>query len=157
MTSDQNIMPVLKLKSMAHELRVSLTMVTISKFLLRAILRMSCLWANSREGWASPALKRQCTTPESTEFYEFYWNKSRSYLLTAGLDELIEQCLARNPDGLWRCLYCEFSSVHKHHLKNHCEAKHISGGGVECLQCGAISKTRKALAMHMSRKHKNSS
>ena len=99
----------------------------------------------------------QCTSPESTEFYEFYWNKSRSYLLTAGLDELIEQCLARNPDGLWRCLYCEFSSVHKHHLKNHCEAKHISGGGVECLHCGAISKTRKALAMHMSRKHKNSS
>ena len=99
----------------------------------------------------------QCTTPESTEFYEFDWNKSRSYLLTAGLDELIEQCLARNPDGLWRCLYCEFSSVHKHHLKNHCEAKHISGGGVECLHCGAISKTRKALAMHMSRKHKNSS
>ena len=98
-----------------------------------------------------------CTTSESTEFYEFYWNTSRSYLLTAGLDELIEQCLARNPDGLWRCLYCEFSSVHKHHLKNHCEAKHISGGGVECLHCGAISKTRKALAMHMSRKHKNSS
>ena len=87
----------------------------------------------------------------------FHWNKSRSYLLTAGLDELIEQCPARNPDGLWRCLYCEFSSVHKHHLKNHCEAKHISGGGVECLHCGAISKTRKALAMHMSRKHKNSS
>ena len=72
----------------------------------------------------------------------------------AGLDGLIEQCLERNPDGLWQCLYCQFSSVHKHHVKNHCEAKHISSGGVVCLNCGVTCPTRKALAMHMSRKHK---
>lgn len=76
------------------------------------------------------------------------------YWLNAGLDELIEQCLGRNPDGLWHCLYCQFSSLHKHHVKNHCEAKHISSGGVVCLNCGATCPTRKALAMHMSRKHK---
>merc|ERR1719234_2694768 len=72
-----------------------------------------------------------------------------------GLDELIEQCLGRNPDGLWQWLYCQFSALHKHHVKNHCEAKHVSSGGVVCLNCGATCPTRKALAMHMSRKHKH--
>ena len=88
------------------------------------------------------------------------WINNSTYtvfrLINAGLDELIERCLGRNPDdGLWHCLHCQFSSVHKHHVKNHCEAKHISSGGVLCLDCGVTCPTRKALAMHMSRKHKH--
>ena len=82
------------------------------------------------------------------------WLNALFTLMNAGLDELIEHCLGRNPDGLWQCLYCQFSSLHKHHVKNHCEAKHISSGGVVCLNCGVTCPTRKALAMHMSRKHK---
>ena len=85
------------------------------------------------------------------------WLNALFTLMNAGLDELIEHCLGRNPDGLWQCLYCQFSSLHKHHVKNHCEAKHISSGGVVCLNCGVTCPTRKALAMHMSRKHVNSS
>ena len=80
----------------------------------------------------------------------------QSVFTNAGLDEFIEQCLGRNADGLYQCLYCHFSSLHKQHVKNHCEAKHISGG-VVCPNCGMTCSTRKTLAMHMSRKHVNSS
>ena len=79
----------------------------------------------------------------------------QSVFTNAGLDEFIEQCLGRNADGLYQCLYCHFSSLHKQHVKNHCEAKHVSGG-VVCPNCGMTCSTRKTLAMHMSRKHVNS-
>lgn len=50
-------MPVRKLKSMAQELRVSLTIGTIELWWSKAILRMSVLWANNREAWPSTALE----------------------------------------------------------------------------------------------------
>jgi len=71
-----------------------------------------------------------------------------------GLDAQIEQCMERSGTGSWNCLYCDFTSAHKHHVKNHCEARHVSSGGVSCQYCGMVSPTRKALAMHISRKHR---
>ena len=56
MTSDQKTIPVLKLKSTAQEDLVLFT-IGVMLGLSRDSLRISVLWANSREGWPSLALQ----------------------------------------------------------------------------------------------------
>jgi len=45
--------------------------------------------------------------------------------------------------GLGHCLHCDFESLHKHHVKNHSEANHISSREVTCLICGLVCPKRK--------------
>lgn len=72
----------------------------------------------------------------------------------SGLDETIIQSMQKTENGVWFCLHCSFSSKHRHHVKNHVEARHIDSGGFICPECSTVCPTRKALAMHNSRKHK---
>ena len=72
-----------------------------------------------------------------------------------GLEDLVIQHVAKNQDKTFSCLICGKISRHLHHAKAHLEASHFpSESGYECQVCGICLKTKNALAVHMSKKHK---
>ena len=79
-----------------------------------------------------------------------------SYLIYADLDQMIKASMQKLECGRWQCLSCGFASLRGDHVKHHIEAKHINSGGVQCCYCDTVCPTRKALAMHIMRRHKDS-
>ena len=74
------------------------------------------------------------------------------------LDEQIESMMCRsNLKGLenriWRCKVCGKERI-RDAIKNHIEARHIKGLIHHCEICGMTSKSRHALAVHKSNKHR---
>ena len=71
------------------------------------------------------------------------------------LEELVTQHVVRNHDKTFSCLICGKMSRLLHHAKAHLESSHFpSESGYECQVCGISLKTKNALAVHMSKKHK---
>ena len=63
--------------------------------------------------------------------------------------------LGRANDKSWFCKSCGKASLIKQEMSRHIEAYHIENHpGVKCDICGMISKTRHALIVHTTRKHK---
>jgi Pyruvate/2-oxoacid:ferredoxin oxidoreductase delta subunit len=56
--------------------------------------------------------------------------------------------------GGYRCLHCSFSSDRSYNVKSHVEARHVTTGGLPCQLCGTVCPTRKALRMHVFRRHR---
>lgn len=75
-------------------------------------------------------------------------------LCVLGLDALIAQNMQRSEGGQWLCMQCSFSSPRRDLVKGHVEAKHVESGGFACALCTSICPTRKALSMHILRRHK---
>jgi len=69
------------------------------------------------------------------------------------LDDLILSKMIRTADGTWCCLSCDYERSNRGDVSNHVEAKHIEFGSVACELCDFITKTRKALKMHVFRMH----
>ena len=69
------------------------------------------------------------------------------------LDARIESLMGQN-NNQWFCTVCG-KTAKKHHLRNHIESFHIEDHpGVSCNICGAVAKSRNALASHKTFKHK---
>jgi len=75
--------------------------------------------------------------------------------ILAQLDARIASLLGRANDKSWFCKSCGKASLIKQEVSRHIEAYHIENHpGVKCDICGMISKTRHALIVHTTRKHK---
>ena len=75
--------------------------------------------------------------------------------ILAQLDARIASLLGRANDKSWFCKSCGKASLIKQEMSRHIEAYHIENHpGVKCDICGMISKTRHALIVHTTRKHK---
>ena len=70
------------------------------------------------------------------------------------LEEQIEQHIIRNTDRTFSCKFCGKNSERKDNLKNHIET-HLEGLSFNCPMCEKTFRSRNALALHMSRKHRN--
>ena len=57
-------------------------------------------------------------------------------------------------EGQWSCIVCTFSSLNKHNVLKHVEAKHISTSGYNCGLCQKFCSSLNALKLHESRYHK---
>ena len=57
-------------------------------------------------------------------------------------------------DGLWTCTVCSHSSVNKHNVLKHVEAKHVATSGYNCGICQKFCSSLNALKLHESRYHK---
>ena len=71
------------------------------------------------------------------------------------LDDLMER--VNEQDQVWRCTVCGKETKgpgSKTNLRSHIEI-HMEGLSYTCNQCGKISRSSRALGMHISRKHKN--
>ena len=79
-----------------------------------------------------------------------------SHFVCADLDQMIKASMQKLESGQWQCLSCGFASLRGDHVKHHIEAKHINSGGAQCCYCITVCPTRKALAMHIMRRHKAS-
>ena len=72
------------------------------------------------------------------------------------LDSLIMSKMERTNTGVWSCLTCDYQRNNRGDVANHVEAKHVEFGSfgiVSCDYCGFVTKTRKALKMHVFRMH----
>ena len=57
-------------------------------------------------------------------------------------------------EGQWSCIVCTFSSLNKHNVLKHVEAKHVSTSGYNCGLCQKFCSSLNALKLHESRYHK---
>ena len=64
------------------------------------------------------------------------------------------KCMLKKIEGKWCCTVCQKNSIHRHHIVQHIEANHIEGISHSCNQCGKVSRSRSALAVHKSFYHK---
>jgi len=69
------------------------------------------------------------------------------------LDKQVEDMIQSVADGYWGCKKCGIIKKKKQHIKNHAES-HLVGYSHPCPHCGKRSKTRNALANHISYFHK---
>jgi len=69
------------------------------------------------------------------------------------LDKEVEEMIQSVADGYWGCKKCGKIKKKKQHIKNHAES-HLVGYSHPCPHCGKRSKTRNALANHISYFHK---
>jgi len=69
------------------------------------------------------------------------------------LDKEVEEMIQSVADGYWGCKKCGQIKKKKQHIKNHAES-HLVGYSHPCPHCGKRSKTRNALANHISYFHK---
>ena len=84
--------------------------------------------------------------------------------LSGNVQELDEKCLSmmaktikKDKDGnlLYSCVTCGKEAINSA-LKKHIEANHLEGISIPCNLCETTLRTRDALRIHMSRKHKKS-
>ena len=68
------------------------------------------------------------------------------------LDQIMSSMMQKIKRAGWECSICGRTEKDKGHLKQHIEAKHIEASH-PCNQCGKLSPSRQALAMH-KRRHK---
>jgi len=61
--------------------------------------------------------------------------------------------MVRSASGMWACVSCDYERNNRGDVSNHIEAKHIEFSRVDCDYCGFVTKTRKALKMHIFRMH----
>ena len=57
-------------------------------------------------------------------------------------------------DGQWTCTVCSYSSVLKHNVLKHVEAKHVATSGYNCGICQKFCSSLNALKLHESRYHR---
>ncbi|XP_023319881.1 protein tramtrack, beta isoform isoform X15 [Eurytemora carolleeae] len=69
------------------------------------------------------------------------------------LDSIILSKMVRSASGMWACVSCDYERNNRGDVSNHIEAKHIEFSRVDCDYCGFVTKTRKALKMHIFRMH----
>ena len=70
------------------------------------------------------------------------------------LDDLMER--GDEQEQVWRCTVCGKESKGPHsktNLRGHIEL-HMEGLSYTCKECGKISRSSRALGMHVTRKHK---
>ena len=70
------------------------------------------------------------------------------------VEDFLNESMMRGPDGLWKCLSCDYSAKHTGHVRHHIESKHMSLE-YSCLYCNKTCPTKIALSMHVHRNHKN--
>ena len=68
------------------------------------------------------------------------------------LDEKIEYMLVKKC-SVWTCNVCGKSSENRTHVKNHIEAKHITGMEHPCSTCGKTYRSHNSLNNHISLNH----
>ena len=89
------------------------------------------------------------TSPSTTiNRYKNEWH----FLLE--LNYLVKKSLFKNVENMWKCSYCDYSSVKKCNTESHVEAMHLQTSGFVCPYCQMICSTRKALSSHIGRRHK---
>ena len=71
--------------------------------------------------------------------------------LKVKLDSMMEHF--DNGDYKWKCTVCEKASTTRRNMRNHIET-HIEGLSYPCEQCGKVSRSSSALAMHVSSYHR---
>ena len=70
------------------------------------------------------------------------------------IDAQISSMMYRG-DKAWHCAVCEKTSPGKINITRHIEATHLDNHpGLNCDLCGETAKSRNALRMHKSIKHK---
>lgn len=57
--------------------------------------------------------------------------------------------------GAWTCKICDKASGHRHHIVRHIETYHVDLPTLICDLCGAPSKTRDSLKVHVKKYHKD--
>ncbi|XP_023319955.1 protein tramtrack, beta isoform isoform X24 [Eurytemora carolleeae] len=67
------------------------------------------------------------------------------------LDHQIKDLMYRNLSGIYCCQKCDYQTQHQPVMKDHIEAKHVSGPGIVCQICFRVCPTRKAMKMHIYR------
>ena len=109
----------------------------------------------------------KCTKWDSTNqplpFVKSYlWNlvceinlkcHDRSSSLPA-LDDAIDEQMAKQADGNWRCLLCGNTSNKKSNTRAHVESIHLKTNGWKCEVCNKHCPSRNAYNVHFSRYHK---
>ena len=74
------------------------------------------------------------------------------YFLLFPEEEIMSKML--KSDGQWSCTVCSYSSVLKHNVLKHVEAKHVATSGYNCVLCQKFCSSLNALKLHESRYHK---
>ena len=71
-------------------------------------------------------------------------------------EDLYAFCVKGAGDGRFHCGICHtFSHPGRHQVRNHIESRHFANAfQYTCPQCDKIVKSRKALEVHMSEKHR---
>jgi len=78
---------------------------------------------------------------------------SNIFINSLDLDKQVEEMIHSMADGYWGCKKCGKVKKKKQHIKNHAES-HLKGYSHPCPHCGKRSKTRNALANHISYSHR---
>ena len=77
--------------------------------------------------------------------------------MDAVLAEYMRKVIGENQTQLWQCVECGKTSSYITNIKDHIEAKHLTGFQFECSECGKIVKTRASLRVHLKTVHNLSS
>ena len=80
------------------------------------------------------------------------WYDDRSSL--PALDDAIDEQMAKQADGNWRCLLCGNTSNKKSNTRAHVESIHLKTDGWKCEVCNKHCPSRNAYNVHFSRYHK---
>jgi len=70
---------------------------------------------------------------------------------TANKDSAIRDKMWKNPDGLWQCSDCEYTTQQPTNMRNHIEVHHMATQGYFCQHCDKFCRTKNALSLHRSR------
>jgi len=70
------------------------------------------------------------------------------------LDDAIDEQMAKQADGNWRCLLCGNTSNKKSNTRAHVESIHLKTDGWKCEVCNKHCPSRNAYNVHFSRYHK---
>ena len=79
-------------------------------------------------------------------------NCFKSFFLWFPEKEIMSRML--KSDGQWTCTVCSYSSVLKHNVLKHVEAKHVATSGYNCGICQKFCSSLNALKLHESRYHR---
>ena len=71
----------------------------------------------------------------------------------AAIDEKIQQCIEKCPDGKFKCTVCGKIAAQKPNLKRHIEI-HIEGLSIPCKNCHLSFRSRSSLYQHVSNEHR---
>lgn len=75
------------------------------------------------------------------------------FALILDVDSILSEYMAKDENGLWRCLSCDYGSKNNHNVKHHIESKHIAVS-YSCSYCSKTCPTKVAFLMHVKRNHK---
>merc|ERR1712142_794830 len=102
-------------------------------------------------------MERRNATETLHRHYEYSGSSYADNIDIKTPEDLYAYCLKEVGETKWKCGMCfQFSHMGRNQVRNHVESKHFPNTWqYDCKYCGNISKTKKALDIHMSVKHKN--